>query len=667
MRHHRGIILSLLLVAATQAQAADVADVDENIIVLGRLLDEAPASPAYGSILLDRARIANDASGRLENLLGQVAGFQQFRRSDSRSANPSAQGATLRALGGNASSRTLVLLDAVPMADPFFGYIPFSALVPNQLQSVRVTRGGGNGAFGAGAVAGTIELNSASRQDQAYHFLQAAYGSYDSFLLNGEIAPDIGPGFAVLSFRWDKGDGFNTTPESQRTAATVPARYESTSISLRGVMPLNETTEIQWRGLIFEDARTLRFAGADNGSQGEDAHLRIIHKGDWQWDILGYVQYRNFNNVVVSATSFRPTLNQYDTPSRGYGAKLEIRPPVGEAHVLRLGADMRGAHGEMFEESYNAMSGAITARRHAGGNQISTGFFIEDDWTLGRLIVTAGSRLDYWRITQGFFETTPNITTAPTRTRYPARDGWETSVRAGLLWKATDSWQLRAVGYTGFRLPTLNELYRPFTVFPVTTRANADLTREKLQGADIGVTYLLPRGRLSVGVFSNTLKDAIANVTIGDNLRQRQNVDAIKARGVEVDGDYQVENWRLAFSYAYAHSRVKAPGQAFDDLVPAQSPAHMASATLAYAQGQAWQWATTARYVAKQNEDDVGRDVLQSALTMDMVAQLGLKAGWSLEVRGENIWNAKVMTRNAAGSIDYGTPRILWLSLRYQK
>src|SRR3546814_17964583 len=75
-----------------------------------------------------------------------------------RAANPAAQGVTLRALGGNATSRALVLLDGVPQADPFFGYIPFNALVPDRLSVVRITRGGGAGPFGAGAVAGTIEL-----------------------------------------------------------------------------------------------------------------------------------------------------------------------------------------------------------------------------------------------------------------------------------------------------------------------------------------------------------------------------------------------------------------------------------------------------------------------------------------------------------------------------
>ena len=664
MRHFYPGLVPFLLLCAAPAHGAEG---DETIYVLGRPLADTPAMPAYGSVVLERSRLQDEASGRLENLLSQVAGFQQFRRSDSRSANASAQGATLRALGGNASSRTLLLLDGVPMADPFFGYIPFSALVPNQLPSVRVTRGGGNGAFGAGDVAGIIALNSATRAEQPYRFAEAAYGSYDSVILNGEVAPDISPGFAVLSFRHDQGDGFHTTPEGQRGSASTTARYKSSSVAVRGVMPLGDSTEIQWRALVFEDARTLRFKGADSGSKGKDAHVRLVHQGDWQWDVLAYAQFRNFNNIVVSATSFRPTLNQYDTPARGVGGKIEIRPPLGAAHLLRLGADVRAARGHMYEEAYNAMSGAVTARRHAGGEQISYGLFAEDDWTLGALTLTGGARADYWRITQGFFETAPNSATPSTRTSYPTRDGWETSLRAGALWKVTDRWQLRAAAYTGFRLPTVNELYRPFTVFPVTTRANANLSRELLRGGEVGVQYQDRQGKISVTLFSNKLQDAIANVTIGDNLRQRQNVEAITARGVEVDGSYRIQNWRLGFSYAYAHSRVLAPLQAFDNLVPAQSPAHMASASIGYAANSLWEVASTARYVARQNEDDLGRDVLKSAFTMDMVARLYFSPGWSLEARGENIWNEKIMTRNAGGSIDYGTPRILWLGLRYQK
>jgi vitamin B12 transporter len=82
---------------------------------------------AYDVVTLDRAALVTSPSGRIEDILGLVAGLQQFRRTDSRAANPTSQGATLRALGGNASSRALVLLDGAPVADPFTGYIPWSA------------------------------------------------------------------------------------------------------------------------------------------------------------------------------------------------------------------------------------------------------------------------------------------------------------------------------------------------------------------------------------------------------------------------------------------------------------------------------------------------------------------------------------------------------------
>ena len=150
------ICTTLMPASAMAAETAAAAVANDDIVVLGKGLSLSPGTPAYGSVLIERERLENNASGRIENVLTEIAGFQQFRRSDSRSANPSAQGATLRALGGNASSRTLVLLDGVPVADPFFGYIPFSALVPERLSLIRVTRGAGGGAFGAGAVAGTI-------------------------------------------------------------------------------------------------------------------------------------------------------------------------------------------------------------------------------------------------------------------------------------------------------------------------------------------------------------------------------------------------------------------------------------------------------------------------------------------------------------------------------
>ncbi|MDH2132666.1 TonB-dependent receptor [Sphingobium yanoikuyae] len=650
------------------AQAPDVtADEAASIVVTGTGLSLPPGTPAYGSVVIDRDRLEDAASGRIESVLADVAGFQQFRRSDSRASNPSNQGATLRALGGNASSRTLVLLDGVPVADPFFGYIPFSALVPDRLALVRVTRGGGSGAFGAGAVAGTIELASATR-DQMPHFgASAFYGSRDATELSASIAPDLGSGYVSLSGRWDRGDGFQTTPRDQRVAATVPAAYDSWSTNLRAVAPIDATSEIQFRGTLFQDNRTLRFAGADSMSQGQDASIRYISRGRWQVDALAYLQARNFSNIVISSTSFRKSLDQRNTPSTGIGGKIELRPPVGEDHVLRIGVDSRFATGDMYEDAYNAgiATNPLTSRRHAGGDQITSGIFAEDDWTIGNLVLTGGVRADRWSIRNGFYKAVSAAGTVTQDSSYAHRSDWAFSGRAGALYHVSDAVALRGAAYSGFRLPTLNELYRPFVVFPITTQANAALKPEKLKGVEGGIDLTPASGvQLSATLFYNRLDDAIANVTISTNTRQRQNVNAIVAKGVELTASAQLPaNFSLLASYAYSHSKVDAPGMAFDGFAPAQVPRHSASATLAWAPKAGPELSATLRYTAKQYEDDLQSDVLPDALTLDALARLPIGHGISLVARGENLFDEDVVTRNAGGSIDLGTPRTLWIGV----
>lgn len=658
LAHYAALTASFLAAPALAQQSA------EDIVVTGTPLAAPPGTPAYGSVTIDRDRLTGDASGRIEDVLADVAGFQQFRRSDSRSANPSAQGVTLRAIGGNATSRALVLLDGVPIADPFFGYIPFNAIVPAQLGSVRVTRGGGSGAFGSGAVAGVIELSSAARRDLPPFSANLAYGSFDAQTIDASVSPSLGNGFASLSGRFDRADGFFTTPAADRGPATTRARYRDWSVSLRGVAPIGRETELQTRLTAFRDDRTLRFEGADSMSEGQDASVRLIHRGAWQVDALGYLQARNFANRVISATSFRLTLDQRRTPSTGAGGKIELRPPVGGGHVLRIGVDTRLADGALFEDVYNPASGLVTARRTAGGTTRTIGGFIEDDWTIGRLVLTGGARLDRWDIAGGFFREANAAGVPTTDRRFADRSGTELTGRVGAVWRVTPALALRGAAYSGFRLPTLNELYRPFVVVPVTTQANDALAAERLHGGEVGLD-LTPAKGITIGVtlFDNRLDGAIGNVTIGPNLRQRQNLRAIVAQGVEVTATAARGPWSLNASYAFSDSRVRATG-AIDGLRPAQSPQHSASATVGWAPRTGYALSATLRHVGSQYEDDLQTDILPPATTIDAVARLPLLAKLALVLRGENLTNTAVVTRNAGGSIDLGTPRTLWVGLR---
>lgn len=668
--------MKLLLLASTcaaliaiPAAAQDAADEGTNtIVVLGEGLGDTLASPgAYSNVDIDRDLIQASGSGRIEDALANVAGFQQFRRSDSRSSNPSAQGATLRALGGNASSRALVLLDGVPMNDPFFGYIPFSAIAPDRLSSIRVTRGGGSGPFGSGALAGTIEMNSAGAQELGLVTGQVLANKREDTEMSASFAPEIGNGFAVVSGRWEQGDGFFTTPPSQRVPATSRANYDAWSVSGRVVQQLGPL-EVQLRGLAYEDNRVLRFDGADNSMSGEDVSLRVVSRGPWEVDALAYAQWRNFTNIVISSTRFVPVLDQKDTPAEGQGGKIEVRPPVGENMLLRIGADYRRSEGDLFEDAYSAFSGNLTEERFAGGVNTNLGLFVENDLELDPVTLTGGLRADRYAIKNGYYRSFTGSGAAVRDDSYANRSDWEVTWRAGAMVQANEVVRLRAAAYTGIRLPTLNELYRPFVVFPVVTNANEDLLPEKLEGYEAGIDFDVDKDtQLAVTVFDNKVKDAIANVTIATNLRQRRNLDAIDAFGVEFATAIQRGPWGFNASIALTDAKVAGSGFAasLDGNRPSQVPNFSGSATASYIGDNGMRFAATLRHVSDQFESDQESDVLPAATTVDLFAQVPVAGRLSAVARVENLLDEIIVTRNQGGSMDYGVPQTIWLGLRY--
>ena len=671
-RHHFRTILSRSLAVlvvpamASPAYAQGDAATAEEIVVTGRGLDPSPMLQAYSVVTLDAERGALSASGRLDDVLASAAGFQQFRRSDSRSANPTAQGVTQRGLGGNASSRTLVVLDGVPVTDPFFGHVPFSALPVERLGRISVIRGGGTGAFGSGAVAGTIDLTSANPARLSFAEASLLGNDRGESELSATIAPQLGAGYAVVSGRWDRGKGFWTTPVEQRVPASVRAGFDSWSTSLRAVAPISPDLELQAKVLAFADHRTLRFAGADSFQGGQDASLRLVGRGAWQFDVLGYVQARDYSNVVISSTSFRKTLDQQATPSTGLGGKIELRPPVDADHSLRLGVDWRRASGEMREVAFNAGTGAVTARRRAGGTNDDLGFYAEHDRQLGPLRLTGSARLDRWSVRDGHFVETNAVGAVTTQSDFAGRSGWDLSLRGGAVAEVAPGLALRGSVYNGMRQPTLNELYRPFVVFPVTTTANAQLANEDLFGFEGGFDFKRGWLELSATAFDNKVKGAIANVTLSRNLRQRQNVDAVHARGLELVGKVTAGRfeWNGALSLIDAEMQGSGVSAGLDGKRPAQVPELAASTTLAWRPREGWLLAATLRHVGAQFEDDLETDVLPAATTLDAVANVPLGKGATLVLRAENLTDARIVTRNQAGSLDLATPRTLWAGLR---
>jgi outer membrane receptor protein involved in Fe transport len=230
-------------------------------------------------------------------------------------------------------------------------------------------------------------------------------------------------------------------------------------------------------------------------------------------------------------------------------------------------------------------------------------------------------------------------------------------------------------------MPTLNELFRPFRAGVDATAANPNLEPERLAGAEASLEYAYGPWHLSVTGFGNRLRNAIANVTLGQGpgnfpqvgfvaaggtYRERENVDAAKVRGLEASAEWTSGPWALHASASLTHARIKANGLAapLDGLRPAQTPNFAGTLSASWQQdGKGAE--LELRRIGGQYEDDLNTRLLRPATTLD--ASLSWPIGRRLQVvtRAENLTNALVMAAiNGDGSIERATPRTLWIGLR---
>jgi len=652
------------------------------IVITGKALPESKAERVYAVDRIGRREIEQSPTHELDQLLKGVPGVQLFRRSDARSGHPTSQGVTLRALGGNASSRTLLVLDGVPQTDPFGGWINWPAYDPDDLAEIQVVRGGGSVANGPGALAGTIEMES--RAD-AGTSSELDAGSRDSFEGRARLGISTGAGVLSLSGRGERSDGFIPITQATRGPADKAAPYREWSGRGRWVASLGATTELQASLDGFHDWRTRGTGFSSDRTNGADASVRLVGRGSWQWSALGYWQWRNLRSSTAGLSLGRVTasrvLLQDSVPSHGLGGSFEVRPPMPTGLELRIGTDARRTTGETRELA-NYVAGDPTRRRRAGGETWTSGMFSELSADLDGMTLSAGARIDHWQVSRGHLFEQTIATGAVTRDEHdPARNGWLPTARGGILAPVGGGLSLRGAAYLGWRMPTLNELFRPFRAGVDATAANPNLNPERLAGVEAGAEYARGPWRLSATTFINRLRGAIANVTLGHGpgifpevgfvaaggtYRQRENVDAVNVRGVEASAEWARGPWALRASASLTHARMEARGVAafLNGLRPAQTPNFAGTLSASWQQdGKGAE--IELRRIGGQYEDDLNARLLKAATTLD--ASVSWPIGRRLQVigRAENLTNALVMAAfNGDGSIERATPRTLWIGLR---
>jgi outer membrane receptor protein involved in Fe transport len=634
-------------------------------------LSEVPGS----AVQLSQTDLQANPALTLDDVLRQVPGFYLFRRSSSRTANPTTQGVSLRGLGASGPSRALVLEDGVPIVDPFGGWVYWDRVPRAALTSLEVFRGGSSSLYGSDALGGIVQFLTR---------VPAAPAASVDISYGNENTPDVSAWAGTVFSRWDiaasadmsRTDGFLLVPASQRGTVDTPANSKHATVDTALGYKFSESGRAFVRGTFFDEARNngtplqTNSTGAGIGSAGINTP---IGNHDWLMARI-YGQAQGYDQTFSSISSNRNSealTNIQHVPSQAVGGGVQWNHVLG-SHTLIGGVDFQEVMGASNEQLFSSTTGAHFANNIAGGRQRSAGIFGQDIFRIkNKWTVIAGARWDDWNNFRGSTMRISLPSGSPTGKPFPDRSENSFSPRLSILRALNSNLSLSLSGYRAFRAPTLNELYRSFRQGNAVTNSNPQLRAERLTGAEAGLRAIALGGRLeSRGTFFwSDIVDPVTNVTLSTTptliARQRQNLGRTRSLGVELDGAVHLNSSiEISAGYQYTHATVVDSPTLAGKMVP-EVPSHQFTWEARYWNPARIMLSLEGRYSGAQFDDDVNTLLLNRYYVMNLFAGRRIRSGFVGYIAVENLLNQRYQVARVPPIVNLGPPILARAGIRY--
>lgn len=616
-------------------------------------------SPASTRVMTTEA-LRQAAPISLDGKLREVPGFELFRRSSSLVANPTTEGVSLRGLGSTAASRSLVMLDGVPLNDPYGGWIHWEEIPESAIESVEVVRGGASDLYGSSAIGGVINVLSLRPCSNTLQ-VTGSYGSEattdDSLLATAQKRGWAG----MLAGSVIATDGYTMLAPEFRGPVDQPSNVHAQNALLEVDRNFHGGARVFLRGSGLNEARHNGTLLTTNGARlwryaagADTSHLLLRLYG-------GSEHYRqSFSSVNHDRTAEKLTRLGHD-PADELGAQANWRQPVGDRLLLLVGADTHDVRANDYEQLFMGAGGELSS----GSRQRQTGVYGEALYTPAKWTLSGSARVDHFTN----FDARQYKNGASTA--LPTLNETVFDPRVGVVRHVNEWLAVSASAFRAYRAPTENELYRTGQVAQQITEPNPSLRSERATGWESGAQINMDRigSTVRTSYFWTQVNRPITALTLSttatQEILQRANLGQIESRGVSVD--YSVEERWLAVTggYQFADATVtkfaQEPGligkwipQVARNMATAQVEVHDRRWGLLSLQG---------RMSGRQYDDDENRYLLHSYFRLDAYASRAVGQHVQLYAEAENLLDRAIEVGKTP-LVTLGTPRVARFGVR---
>ncbi len=576
------------------AEAEAEGPIRETIVVTAnRLATEAEAVGSSVTVITAE-EIALRGAGTVADLLRTVPGLEVAR------GGGPGQVTSVFVRGGS-SSHALVLVDGVRVNAPATGAFDFADLATDLVERVEIVRGPQSTLYGSEAMAGVISIVS-KRGAPGFRF--------SGLVEAGELAHrrwrlGIDGAGGRLDYAAALSDG---STDGVSSAAVPPGGeddpFDLTSAAARLGLALGDDGRIDLalRGFdatVANDGFDFFAGPVDDLNRLQDrrgltASLRAQKRLGRRWDQTFLAGWNDDDLAGSDPDDFFSNF-AVDGRSVELGAQSDVA--VSGDDVLSLGfswEDRRVASAGSFDESVELRS-----------------VFVHNAWSpAARLHLTAGLRHD-------------------DHPQFGGETTWRLSVS---LRPGAGRTRLHGTVGTGFKAPTLNDLFFPFF-------SNPDLAPETSRGLDLGVERTFLGGRLSCDLtwFDTDFEDLIA---FDFTTFTPQNVAEAASAGLEATVRYRPgPAFQLAASHTWNETEDRATG-----LPLARRPEHRSTLELYFRPAERWRGAATVVAVGDRIDSD-GRE-MDDYERVDLTVRFRASEVFEPYLRVENVFDEEYQEIN---------------------
>ena len=543
---------------------------------------------------------------------------------------------------GGSAAQTLVLIDGAIVNSATLGSFNFAHLTTDNIEKIEIVRGAQSTLWGADAMGGVINITTKRGKGSPKAGAFFEYGSFNTLREGGNVSGSKGPfDFSFALSRWDT-TGISTVSSHRGATERDAYRNWQGSARLGMALPRDGRLDFNFRWLNGS-------VHIDNGSRFGPYDVFKAKNSSQQFNFGG-----TYQQPLTDWWTHVLTLSRSQDTGRFDPGILErnvstgmTRVPFGDPNETRVVANRIESQHNFHLNQYVTLTAGYQFREQLGENDTglsekiiaSHGWFGQMQLNLyDRFFATAGVRHDS-------FNTFGDATTY--------------RITGGYLVKETNT-KIRSSYATGFRAPTINDLFWPDSAFTV---GNPDVQPEKNQSFDVGVDQTLLAGRMTIsgGYFWNRYRgliDWLPNVACGMNPSGApkwcpSNVSAAKSQGWEAMVNIvlvQEQSWmkRLELKGQYTMTLTR-------DLMTGNRlqrwPVDQASLSLYYQPVDSLSMILDFRFAGSQFNDQDNEERVASFNVVNLAVNYDFSDQWQAYVRVDNLFDEEYEE-----VLRYGTP-----------